>query len=236
LAGEIHYLRTHGPGSDERSRPRDLRYRTSYTVSAVRGTEFELHNAPGRPDIFIPIDGKISLTATAAAKSLPALPGGLEKKEAWVALASGSLARVSEVRGSVRIRTASGSVVSADPATSLQAGDEIQTGAGSSVLVDLADRYQMALGSDSRLTAVSERASGKPLYAIRKGAAHIWGNGETGPTFVTPNTVEIPRAREFEITVAENGLARVALREGSLEISAVASRLDRSKLDPWWEK
>jgi hypothetical protein len=86
------------------------------------------------------------------------------------------------------------------------------------------------------LIAAAEKASAKPLYALRQGHARIRGNGETGPTFLTPNTVGIPQAREFEITVVDGGLAHIALREGSLEISAVASRIDRSKLDPWWEK
>jgi hypothetical protein len=236
LAGEIHYLRTHGPGSTERSRSRDLRYRTSYLVNAIRGTEFELHTQRGQPDIFVPIDGKITMTATAEAKLLRADPDGLEMKRPWAPLAAESLARISEAQGSVQIRTAAGKVIPASQGLSLQAGDQITTGPGGSAVIDLALSYQIALAPGSRLIAASEKASGKPLYALREGRARVRGNGETGPTFLTPNTVEIPQAREFEIIVAEGGLAHIALREGSLEISAVASRVDRSKLDPWWEK
>jgi hypothetical protein len=235
LAGEIHYLRTHSAES-ERLRSSDLRYRTSYTVNAIRGTEFELHTRPGQPDVYVPIDGKISLTATAAAALLHPDSAGLEMKRPWAPLAAESLARISEAQGSVQLRTAAGKVIPASQGLSLQAGDEITTGPGASAVMDLARNYQIALAPDSRLIAAAEKASAKPLYALRQGHARIRGNGETGPTFLTPNTVGIPQAREFEITVGDGGLAHIALREGSLEISAVASRIDRSKLDPWWEK
>jgi hypothetical protein len=48
--------------------------------------------------------------------------------------------------------------------------------------------------------------------------------------------VTVSQAKEFDATIRNGGAAEFVAIEGSLEITAVADRLDKSKIDAWWDR
>ncbi|HEY8102484.1 MAG TPA: hypothetical protein VIF82_17220 [Burkholderiaceae bacterium] len=231
LTGKIHYIRAHG--ADVLKPP--VKYRGAGSVITVRGTEFEMNSANGHPEEFTLIDGKMNLESTATAKSRSMQAWWLTPDKGWQMPAEGSLARVSQLQGAVEIQDASGKIVPATQDAILKTGDQIKSGADGLVILDVADHYRIALFSNSRLESVTEKNSGRPLYALREGRLHVWGNGKPGPIFLTPNTVTTPAAQEFEITIVEGGLAQYVMIDGAVEITAVQKRANITKINPWWD-
>lgn len=103
------------------------------------------------------------------------------------------------------------------------------------VLTAVAGDYQASLAADSRFEVLAQEKSGGPLYMIRKGRAHILATaqakpkGSKSPQFTTPNTTVSVENAEFEVSVAENGLADFMPLAGKLQVAAQSERLEDRK-------
>lgn len=111
------------------------------------------------------------------------------------------------------------------PSRTLTEGTRLTTGAGERASIDLPEGYKIALAP---ATVVEARTSGAmPVFVLRQGKMHVWGSGaEAKLRFVTPNSVIAPSAREFEVSVADGGLATITPVDGTVVVTSVRERLD----------
>lgn len=118
------------------------------------------------------------------------------------------------------------------PLRSLAEGAILATGVDERASAELTEGYKIALAPS---TLVEARTSGgAPVYVLRQGKMRVWGSGaEAKLRFVTPNSVIAPRAREFEVSVGDGGLATITPLVGTLVVTSVRERLDWKKIKGW---
>lgn len=237
IKGRIHINRPNQPPNAILGSNDEPLYRTARAVAAVRGTEFEMAVDTENNNHFIPIAGIVELSA---------VPGTPEQITAWAldaaqtayqAPSGMALARVSAVSGEASITASDETSRPAGVGDPVAAGQQVKTGAGGFVLLDLVDGQRAVLAPGSRLSAGAHSKSGAAYYALKTGRARFWGTGEAvGTRILTPNSVAEPRATQYEIGLGEGGVADFSISGGTLTITAVKSRLDLSKIDQWWEQ
>lgn len=214
-------------------------YKAAAAVAAVRGTDFQMAvGADGLGHVSL-FDGRIELNADTDAKPREHLkPWWLTTDvPAYAAPAAGAVARIAALRGAASIINKDKQSRPAKVGDSMAAGERVETGANTTIHLDIARGQRIALDSGARFTSVSDTSSKATLYALGLGRARVWGAGDKQSSqFLTPNTVAESHAREFEVNVATNGVAEYTPIEGSLDLSAVGKKLDWSKVDAWWDK
>ncbi|MEK9145678.1 MAG: FecR family protein, partial [Elusimicrobiota bacterium] len=101
----------------------------------------------------------------------------------------------------------------------LAAGDEVRTGAGASIAVELQDGSLLDLGADASM-AVEDLSKGR--YALRLGLGTLRAQVRKDPSrrfeVRTPTTLCSVRGTDFAVTVGAGGRTQVDLRSGLLGV------------------
>ncbi len=204
-------------------------YRTPAAVAAVRGTDFQLKATEGQPTRFIPLSGEVEIGADATGLK------GYAPVAWWPTAAASPATAIKDVAvlamtGKVSIEHA-GAKRPAAAGQTVATGDHILVEDQAGVVLKTVDGHRIAVGAASRLDIGVDPASKGAVYVLRKGRMHVWGDGaKTNARFLTPNSVAAGAAKEFEVSIGEGGTAEYLPLDGSLTVTAVASRLDWSKL------
>ncbi len=208
------------------------------SIVAVRGTAYELHVAENGLTRMVPHDGKVELSSD------PDVPVTKHLSSPWwvesVSAAdptTGQVAVLGASRGTVYIEDAQGQSRLGSAGEVLLPGERLVTGADGLVTANLPHGQRVALSQSSRLHTGTDNTTSAPLFALRGGRAHVWGNGEVNPVrYLAANSVSASRAKEFEFAVLDNGLSEYTVIEGTIEVTAIGNRVDWSKVDAWWER
>lgn len=208
----------------------EVDYRTPTAVVAVRGTEFQLTATANEPTRFVPISGEVEIKADVdGLKNYAAKPWWTNAPDTIPAPTQGAV--VASISGGGDIVGADGTRRAISRGQSVSSGEHVVAGEKSVVMLRTTDGYKIALAPTTRLDVARDPKTGGVVYILREGRMHVWGNGAPSKTrFLTPNSVTAPAAKEFEVSVGTGGAATFLPIDGALTVTAVANRLDWSKL------
>ncbi len=238
IKGDVHVERPRVPSPTVRGSNDETLYRAVQFVVATKGTEFEMSVDPDHGGRLVPISGimEMSAVADAPASALDAAWKLDASQAAYEAPQGTGLARVAAVMGDASITGSGDHSQPAAAGDALAAGQQVQTGVGGFVLLDLTEGQRVVLAPGSRLSAGANAKSGAAYYALKDGRARFWGTGAAvAARILTPNSVTEPRASRYEIGLRDGGAADFSIGGGTITITAVKSKLDQSKLNEWWE-
>ena len=136
-------------------------------------------------------------------------------------------ARVTSVRGAATISGNGRSGVRLNRGTTLASGDEITTGRGASVVIDLTDGSQVVILPNSRVVIGSYKnaANLRELLQITLGRIRVKINhfkGKPNPYRIKSPTASIAvRGTEFTVSVTALGETKVVVTEGAVEVASL---------------
>ena len=153
---------------------------------------------------------------------------GLEESLTIYAQTATVEARVTSVKGAATISgNGRRSGVRLNRGTTLAPGDEITTGRGASVVIDLTDGSQVVVLPNSRIVVGSYKnaASLRELLQITLGRIRVKINhfkGKPNPYRIKSPTASIAvRGTEFTVSVTALGETKVVVSEGAVEVASL---------------
>jgi len=131
-------------------------------------------------------------------------------------------------------------------AAPLKSGEAIRTGLTGSADVIFRDGSRVQLGPNSEFL-LEEQTPQRSTYRLLNGFIHdlfkppqrfrTFGGGLRGQLiqYNTPTAILAVRGTEFDLKLDEQGVTHLVPYAGTMELTAEAGKLNRSKLDRWWE-
>lgn len=148
-------------------------------------------------------------------------------------LSAEELAKLLSASGSVQVTLAGGAATDAVIDQDLPNGAKIKTGADGSASIKLDDGtvITMSANSEMQISPYSRKSSKKNSILLFLGS--IWSkvtksfDGKISYVVSTPNAVAGVRGTEFGVTVADDGAARVQVKEGVVGVGEEEAELNK---------